>query len=89
MSYYSIEIPKNARPKTSVTVATGGMNAISAAVDPLSAENDERSRENAPSFGQVMEMIDRSIANLKVYVVESEITQTQNAIKTVVEQASF
>lgn len=45
--------------------------------------------QSNPSYSEVVDLIDKSLSSLKVYVVESEITQTQNAVKTIVQQASF
>lgn len=38
---------------------------------------------------RVQQMIDQAIANIKVYVLESEISESQNNVKTIVKQASF
>ena len=38
---------------------------------------------------EVDTMIDRRLAELKVYVLESEITEAQQSVKAVVQQATF
>ncbi len=38
---------------------------------------------------EIEEIIDKKINNLRVYVLESDITNAQNAVRTIVEQASF
>ena len=38
---------------------------------------------------QIGEMIDSRLNSLRVYVLESDITDAQRSVKTVVEQASF
>lgn len=42
-----------------------------------------------PTHAEVLEMIDRRIAALQIYIVESDITQAQNAVRAVVSEASF
>lgn len=37
----------------------------------------------------IVEALREALPEIKVYVLESEITATQNAVKAVVEQASF
>jgi len=38
---------------------------------------------------EIAEIIDSKLASLKVYVVESDITEAQSAVKSVVELASY
>ncbi|MDL2319903.1 hypothetical protein LJC45_02085 [Alistipes sp. OttesenSCG-928-B03] len=38
---------------------------------------------------QVAEIIVRTLSSLRVYVVESDITESQNSVRAVVEQATF
>jgi hypothetical protein len=38
---------------------------------------------------EVSEMISEALAGLRVYVTESDITAAQQAVRTIVEQASF
>lgn len=38
---------------------------------------------------EVAQMIAAAIAQIKVYVVESEITDAQNQVKTIVERSTF
>lgn len=47
------------------------------------------SNTNNPSYDQVVEMIDHSLSSLKVYVLESDITETQNTVKSIVSQSTF
>lgn len=44
---------------------------------------------NMMTADQIAEIIAKTIASLKVYVVESEITDAQNSVKVAVEQATF
>lgn len=41
------------------------------------------------TIAQIRQIIREELGELKIYVVESEITQAQNKIKAIVEQASF
>lgn len=57
-------------------------------------EIDQRSYANPTYAGtlsaeQISQLIDAKIATLKVYVLESEITQAQTHVKSIVEMASF
>lgn len=92
MSYYSIEIARQAAMSSLQNQGGSSLFApITGAVDPRSlvADRNDDQNNSSPSYEQVMQMIDRSISQMKVYVVESEITDSQLSIKTVVEQASF
>lgn len=46
-------------------------------------------RAGGLSADEIARAVTEALGALKVYVVESEITSTQNRIKTIVEQASF
>lgn len=45
--------------------------------------------QSSPSYSEVVDLIDHSLSSLKVYVVESEITNSQNTVKSIVQQATF
>lgn len=91
MNYYSIEILSEPTGQTeSLTMQKGLFDSIARAVDPQIFDNKSIDvPPQSPSYQEVMQMINQTITQMRVYVVESEITNTQNAVKTVIEQASF
>ncbi len=47
------------------------------------------SRPNSITQSEIEQIVDQKISSLKVYVLESDITEAQKAVKSVVELASF
>ncbi len=41
------------------------------------------------TYSETVELIAQSLASLRIYVVESDITDAQNSIRAIVEKASF
>lgn len=90
MSYYSIKIPSHSAQDAPMKITGTSFGAITPAVELLPAdENVTAQNQNAPGYLEVMNMINQAISQTRVYVVESDITDTQNSIKTIVRQASF
>ena len=68
--------------------------------DPV-LSNDSRTQENTspaetgntpPAYAtkqEIEEILENKINNLRVYVLESDITEAQNSVRSIVEQASF
>ena len=55
-----------------------------------SFNSDSRdSRPNTITQSEIEQIVDQKISSLKVYVLESDITEAQKAVKSVVELASF
>ncbi len=50
---------------------------------------DSENKTVALTVGELAEAIRAALGDLKVYVLESDITAAQTAVKTVVEQAKF
>ncbi len=47
------------------------------------------SRPNTITQSKIEQIVDQKISSLKVYVLESDITEAQKAVKSIVELASF
>lgn len=45
--------------------------------------------ERTVTYAEVVELIARSLASLRIYVVESDITDAQNSVRAIVEKATF
>ena len=58
---------------------------------PTLPSNPEQTGSSSTSLtrAEVKEMIDEKINGLKIYVLESDITQAQQAVKSIVELSSF
>ena len=62
----------------------------SASSNPPTTPSSASPNDSAPLVrAEVRQMIDEALNGLKVYVLESDITQAQQAVKSIVELASF
>jgi len=83
-SLQPIPTPLNLYPVAPISLFTKETQAMTQ-TNPSQTENHPITLTRA----EVKEMIDEKINGLKIYVLESDITQAQQAVKSIVELASF
>ncbi|MFI3331304.1 MAG: hypothetical protein R3Y38_05820 [Rikenellaceae bacterium] len=73
--------------RTAVALSSDTSTALQ--IPSLGSQSQVSESGASPSYEQVVSMIDHSLSSLKVYVLESEITSSQNSVKSIVKQATF
>lgn len=58
-------------------------------MNPIENRAEVETAERTVTYSEVMELIARSLASLRIYVVESDITDAQNSVRAIVEKATF
>jgi hypothetical protein len=88
MSSYSINVPSGAHGPRRPNGLYSGMGFTGKPTLPPTVSAPTEST-TAISREDALALIASSIAALRVYVVESDITESQNAVKAIVSQSSF
>lgn len=52
-------------------------------------ENHDGNDKGIITKAEIRQIIKEELAGLKIYITESEITDAQNTVKTIIEQSSF
>ena len=73
----------------SISLADSLSLRIAPQIGIFSSELARRSAGDSLTEERVADIVTQSMASLKIYVVESEITEAQNRVKAIVRQASY
>lgn len=93
MNYFQLDIVNAPTDDTAMPFAVGQMSAArlpsSFTFEPMYSAAPEQAPQRGLSAEDVAQIVTTALGSLKVYVVESDITSTQDKVKAIVEQASF